>query len=663
MSSRFPWRDTSEDIAKQGHPQWETPGGAQQKADKAEKNAKDYSDSKLSAHIGTGGSAHALAVPSGKAGFISGSDQAKLNGIKPGAEVNQNAFSKINGILASVKEDTLDIEAGVGITITPDPANKNVRITATGTSTPGPHGIEHAGDGTDPIPEATETVSGLMSAADKVELRETAKGLEEVTVQLADIAINVKQYGAKGDWNGATGTDDASVIQSVLDMCSNDGGGLVSLPDGRYFVATKITVPSNVTLAGWSLGSNVNNANVEIIGAASLPIVVELNGGVVSAQTSLRNISVTREPGAIPPGSIGVKVASTDYSSLVDVNIHQHAIGLEITGQLSCNAERVVIYSVTEAYTSLENTPQITFKDCSFGRNGGENGIGPAIDMIRILNGIDTLSFIRCQINPTITGVQNAIHFKGYNNPNGYFYFTSCHIENMHTIISSDSLTSVIPRVILLGCTVSNFVNNPFIDLDPATDVYEWNISSCIITGTTTFTKGSAVNITGNRFSGAVLLDMESANITGNTFNTGVTLKGVWENLVFANNVFDGPGQKIIDMSTGNKSIFGNSSGNGYINNNILPGDFLRVGSGLSFAIKRYTGTLDASGAVSIPHEIISGHHSIVIAQAFYKGGAGGEMRQMNINYIDGANVVISGGSVNAPYRLTLIFSDNKSEW
>ncbi|PJN53663.1 hypothetical protein PAEVO_03840 [Paenibacillus sp. GM2FR] len=181
MRSRFPWRDTSEDIADQAHPQWETPGGAQQKADKAEQNAKEYSDAKLSAHVGTGGSAHALATPNGPAGFISGTDQAKINGIESGAEVNQNAFSMINGIGASTKEDAVDIEGGVGITITPDPVSKKVRVTATGTATPGLHGTEHTGNGSDPIPVATETVSGLMSPADK-------QAIADITAQLAEKA-------------------------------------------------------------------------------------------------------------------------------------------------------------------------------------------------------------------------------------------------------------------------------------------------------------------------------------------------------------------------------------------------------------------------------------------------------------------------------------------
>lgn len=214
MRSRFPWRDTSEDIAENARPQWETPAGAQEKADKAEQAAKDYSDERLAEHVGTGGSAHSLAVPDAEAGFISGVDQAKLNGIQAGAEINQNAYSVINNIPAGQKEDHLTITAGTGITVTPDPANKEIRITSSGTAIPGKHGTEHLSNGADPIPEATGTFSGLMSAADKVALdtvvedveslagagrtTETVKGnadaIADVTAQLADVVNGAKSF-------------------------------------------------------------------------------------------------------------------------------------------------------------------------------------------------------------------------------------------------------------------------------------------------------------------------------------------------------------------------------------------------------------------------------------------------------------------------------------
>lgn len=46
MASRYPW-NTSEEIAAENHPRFETPQGAQVKANQAEQNAKQYSDQEL----------------------------------------------------------------------------------------------------------------------------------------------------------------------------------------------------------------------------------------------------------------------------------------------------------------------------------------------------------------------------------------------------------------------------------------------------------------------------------------------------------------------------------------------------------------------------------------------------------------------------------------
>lgn len=70
---------------------------------------------------------------------FSASEQTKLSGIAAGAEVNQNAFSKVKvttsggtstSIDADAKADTLEIVAGTNITITPDATNDKITIAA-----------------------------------------------------------------------------------------------------------------------------------------------------------------------------------------------------------------------------------------------------------------------------------------------------------------------------------------------------------------------------------------------------------------------------------------------------------------------------------------------------------------------------------------------------
>ncbi|MFW5438116.1 phage tail protein [Paenibacillus apiarius] len=274
--SRYPWRNTSEDISSQTPSQWETPGGAQKKADQAEKNAKDYTDTRMNEHVGKGGTAHANAVPNGEAGFITGADKAKLDGVQAGAnnyvhpathppsiivqdvgnrfvtdsekatwnakattdeatqtvkglmaaadkvkldgvqagaEVNQNAFSTVNTIEAASKTDKVMFTGGTGITVTTDLQKKEIKITATGDATPGKHAETHMPGGTDVIPYATSTTGGLMAPEDKNSIADQGSALTN------HIADNVKHITAveRSTWNSkANGvhTHDAADIVS-----------------------------------------------------------------------------------------------------------------------------------------------------------------------------------------------------------------------------------------------------------------------------------------------------------------------------------------------------------------------------------------------------------------------------------------------------------------
>lgn len=127
-----------------------------------------------------------------KAGLLAPEDKAKLDGIEEGAQVNQNAYAKVNGMEADNPSDEVTIEGGTGITVTQNPNEKKVTITATGEATPGPHGSAHLEFGSDPIPYATTTEGGLMSAEDKQSL-EALEGLPQEVTELKAYVAN-KNY-------------------------------------------------------------------------------------------------------------------------------------------------------------------------------------------------------------------------------------------------------------------------------------------------------------------------------------------------------------------------------------------------------------------------------------------------------------------------------------
>lgn len=91
-------------------------------------------------------------------GLMSSTDKSKLDGIVAGAEVNQNAYSKITvgttEIAATSKTDNITIVAGNNVTLTPDASNKKYTISATDTT----------------YPTASASTNGLMSKEDKAKL-------------------------------------------------------------------------------------------------------------------------------------------------------------------------------------------------------------------------------------------------------------------------------------------------------------------------------------------------------------------------------------------------------------------------------------------------------------------------------------------------------------
>lgn len=136
---------------------------------------------------------------------VTQAEHEKLTGIAAGAEVNQNAFAKVNDVAASSKSDTLQLAGGTGITVTTDPATKRVTFTATGEATPGAHASSHLPGGTDVIPFATETVGGLMAPTDKKDITTLKAAINRV-----DLTTNL------GPGSSVINADQASDLDLTL---------------------------------------------------------------------------------------------------------------------------------------------------------------------------------------------------------------------------------------------------------------------------------------------------------------------------------------------------------------------------------------------------------------------------------------------------------------
>lgn len=131
------------------------------------------------------------------------------------------------------------------------------------------------------------TVSLWLEAPDQpVRQQITASDLPAATALKADLPLNVRDYGAKGDGT----TDDAPAIQAALNAALAADGGWVWVPPGTYKVATlplriyhntRLTVDPQATIARYAATTMVLNGDAgQTLGVYTGHGSITIEGGV-----------------------------------------------------------------------------------------------------------------------------------------------------------------------------------------------------------------------------------------------------------------------------------------------------------------------------------------------------------------------------------------------
>ena len=198
-------------------------------------------------------------------GFMSSADKTKLDGIATGAEVNQDAFSKVlvgdTTIAADSETATVTLAAGTNIALTADAENKKVTI---------------AVDGKVASAEAADTAAACTGNA--------------VTATLATTATTA----AACSGNSATATKLAtartiSLTGDVTGSGSFDGSGDLSIATTGV-EAAKLTTARTIALTGAVTGSGTFDGSGDLsittsAGTTSLPTGAIVQYGGSSAPT------------------------------------------------------------------------------------------------------------------------------------------------------------------------------------------------------------------------------------------------------------------------------------------------------------------------------------------------------------------------------------------
>lgn len=247
----------------------------------------------------------------------------KLSGIATGAEVNQNAFSNVvvgsTTIAADSKTDSLTIAAGSNVTITPDATNDKITIAATDTT----------------YSAATQSVAGLMSAADKKKLDGVATSANAYTHPTTSGNKHIPSGGSSGqilrwsaDGTAVWGADN----NTTYNAATTSTAGLMSAADktkldGIATGANAITVDSALS------STSTNPVQNKVINTALAGKANSSHGNHVPAVQTASNAIFLRNDNTwatVTPANIGA--AASSHGTHVSYGTSASALGTSSAG-------------------------------------------------------------------------------------------------------------------------------------------------------------------------------------------------------------------------------------------------------------------------------------------------------------------------------------------
>jgi len=209
-------------------------------------------------------------------------------------------------------------------------------------------------------------------------------------------------------------------------------------------------------------------------------------------------------------------------------------------------------------HVMISNCVEPRFLNCRFGRNGGADRASDAYILIDGASGIsvDTVDFTSCQFNQSGQLTNSVIRVINYNNPNGIFTFTGCHMEGWKTyILNIDATTARLQRMKFVGCTGTSDIAAQFMGGNVSV-VEDFQITGCTLAVTMTFDQVVSASMNSSHLAGPLVINRGQTIIMGNRITGSVTLTGVaGDKLVLIGNVLSSNPN---DTFTGTRAVMGN---------------------------------------------------------------------------------------------------------
>lgn len=199
-------------------------------------------------------------------------------------------------------------------------------------------GASLVGYDTGTVQDVLDALTGPTGAA-TVGYTPAGTGAVATTVQSTlRETVSVNGFGAKGDWNGSTGTDNTAAIQSALDTNKS-----VYLPDGVYRVTGQLNVGDNRRIFGpGTIKSDLSTASCVVVSGKN-DILFE---GVKFIASHNAGISGDLLNAVFVSGSSNVKFIGCSFS------LGKYSAGVAFKNSNNCSVS-------TNYFTSFDLTPSV----------------------------------------------------------------------------------------------------------------------------------------------------------------------------------------------------------------------------------------------------------------------------------------------------------------
>lgn len=269
-------------------------------------------------------------------GLMSSADKSKLDGVAAGAEVNQNAYSKITvgatEIAATSKTDNITVVAGNNVTLTPDASNKKYTISAKDTT----------------YSTVSASADGLMSKEDKAKLDGISEEANKYELPTASDAV------LGGIKVGTNLSIDANGVLSATDTTYGNAttteAGLMSGADKTKLDSIETGAQANVQADYSQLDeTQADYIKNKIVGRYLTDEIVEkvefnndLSKYYIDVSLDLyliQSLSGTR--------NCRVKIPSCSYDETGTCTIDTYESGGQLKGDIQINTSNLVINGAT----------------------------------------------------------------------------------------------------------------------------------------------------------------------------------------------------------------------------------------------------------------------------------------------------------------------------